>query len=245
MKKIIFNITQNGIKSQSVDEQMFLIFDAKDFLQTLFENLMEEKITSIGIDTINLVKSSIELLKEQYAINENNEHDMINIFLKMNKEDIKNNPNLMKGYTKSVALSNLTSSRFFSKEEQRIICLAYFNDVNLYCSIDNIKDINSLKALEKQSLLFKKKIKTFLKNIEKRHQETTTELNQEFPKNELPVFDALLDDLVYELSLEASVKKAYKSCQSIIPFKKNQQKSKLAKFFITKTSKNTTTFNNK
>lgn len=244
MSKLIFNFTDSGIKPQTVDEETFFIIDAKEFLQTLFSSLIDEKITSIGKNISEIIKNAITLLKEEYEICPDSTHDLINSFLTMNPEIIHKQQSLMEAYKQSIAIAKLTKSNFLTPEEARIIQLAFFNDENLKCTIDDIDDIKKIKNLEKQSLIFKKNVKIYLKNIDNNEKEITKELNGYFSKNELPIFDALLDDLVKSFALKSATQTAFKHCQNIIPFK-SKKKSKLLNILKPNPAQKTSSFGDK
>ncbi len=235
----IFKITEKGFERQKMCEQTFFVIDAKEFLQALFENLMEEDVKTLDSHLANLIKSAAALFKQEYEIASNEQNDLVNVFSSIKPANIEDRPSLLEAHKQSKYLQSITNSPFLTKEEQRIVCLAFFNDGNAKSKIDEISIAKELKTLEKSSLLFKKNVKQFMLRNAANNKEINTELNKPFPKEELPVFDALLEDLLHSLSVRSATQNAYKLCQNLIPIQ-TTKRNRLVSFFTPKTTKSST-----
>ena len=235
--KTIFHINGNGMESKNFAGKTYFIVDGKEFLQGLYSNLLTEKVEKMDKHISNITKTAFELIKQQYEIADNKNKDMIDLFLSMDKESIKNSPSLMEAHLQSLALKKLTNSPFLTKEEQRIVHLVFFNDICLKSLINNVSSENQMQKLEKQSLQFQKTINQQMKVIEQDNQTITKELTKPYYKQDIQIFDGLLEDWIHNNSVSTSIKKAYTSCQSLIPFEKGNKKSKIASILKPSTQK--------
>lgn len=232
----ILKITHKGIEKTKINEKTFFIIDAKEFLQSLFENLFQEKVNTLDRGLATLIKEAKTLLEEEYNIAPNEQQDLVNLFSAMNPANIFDKPSLLEAHKQSIRLKKLVDSSFLTKEEQRIICLAFFNDGNLTSKIDNLEKIEEIKPLERKSLLFKKSVKQFLATKEADNKSINAELYRPFLKAELPVFDALLQDYDFNSSIQSATQKAYKSSQNIVSIKTKRKIANVLKHIVPKAS---------
>ena len=241
----ILTLTENGLKFQELTEKTFLVIDAKEFLQTLFENLLQEKVTTLDKNVATLISSAATLFKEEYEMNLDANSDLVNLFYSINPQNIIGQTSLLEAHEQSVQLKSLVNSNFLNEEEQRIICLSFFNDTNLTSKIEQSNDVKTMQNLEKLSLNFKKNIKEYLKKSNSDNKQINSDLYRPYPKKELPVFDALLNDLIYNISVESSVTKAYKTSQNLIPVETQNKKQKISSLLKPDKMKNFSSFGDK
>ena len=240
-----FTLTPSGIKSKKIDEKTFFVIDAKDFLQTLFENFLAESIRTLDKNICSLITEAAHIFKTQYEIKPEEQQDLFDLFYSLDPKNIQGNQNLMEAHEQSIKIKKLLNSKLLSTEEKRIVCLSFFNDSKLISIIDSKNDQKSLKNIEKSTLMFKKMIKDFFKKNNANNKSINIELNKHYPKEELPVFDALLDDLVYSLAIKSATTKAYKTSQILIPLKKKNVKTKIKDFLSTAKAQTSSSFGDK
>ena len=213
----IFLITKDGIKSEVLNEESYFIIDAKEFLQTVFEEIIKDN-TSFGIELEKLTESAITLLKNQY-IARNNGSDLITMFSSINKQDILGNESLLKAREDSLTLKEVLQRTALSDENKRIVALAYFNDGNLESLLDKQMSQKEIEKIQKLSLVFKKKTTQFFKTLNKNLSKLNDNLVVAQTNKDGKLYDSTFDEIVKNISTKTIVQKAYKSCQSLITTK--------------------------
>ena len=137
--KLKYDIITKKLTINQNKETSYVVIDAKDFLQTFCETLVEESV-DFTTTIQHIIKAALSLLEKEYIIKPQNDQnkDMFELFLDINTQDIQNRPDLLHTVLANQKLQKSLQRTNFNKEEKRAICLSFFHDNNMISNIETL-----------------------------------------------------------------------------------------------------------